>query len=156
MTYPTWFELAKEEPDLNKITAHLTEPDVGAVTIFRGSVRGATQREGLPAETVRLEYEAYEEMALERMKQIASEIWEKWPMIKGVAIIQRVGTLDIGEMTTLVACASGHRDQGGFEAARYGIDRLKEIVTVWKKEVGTDKSIWVEGDYRPSDSDNMK
>jgi molybdopterin synthase catalytic subunit len=54
----------------------------------------------------------------------------------------------------LVACASAHRDQGVFEAARYGIDRLKEIVPVWKKEVGIDRSLWVEGHYRPTEADN--
>ena len=67
------------------------------------------------------------------MAQIAEEIWERWPLVKGIAIVQRVGTLQVGEMTTLVACAAGHRDQGAFEAARYGIDRLKQIVPVWKK-----------------------
>jgi molybdopterin synthase catalytic subunit len=56
-------------------------------------------------------------------------------------------------VTTFVACAGGHRDQGLFEAARYGIDRLKEIVPVWKKEVGTDQSVWVEGHYRPTERD---
>ena len=152
--HTTYFKLAEEEPDLNEITAALTRPDVGAVVMFRGTVRGATQRKGLPEETVRLEYEAYEEMAVERMAQIAREIWDKWPLVKGVAIVQRIGTLGVGEMTTLVVCASGHRDQGAFEAARYGIDRLKEIVPVWKKEVGTDKSVWVEGDYRPNSADN--
>ena len=154
--FPTWFELAENEPDLNKITAHLTEPDVGSVVFFRGSVRGATDREGLPPETIHLEYEAYEEMAVDRMRQIAHEIWEKWPLVKGVAIVQRIGTLDVSNMTTLVACASGHRDQGGFEAARYGIDRLKEIVPVWKKEVSADNSVWVEGDYRPTSQDNLE
>jgi molybdopterin synthase catalytic subunit len=59
-------------------------------------------------------------------------------------------------MTTFVACASGHRDQGAFEAAHYGIDRLKEIVPVWKKEVGSDKSVWVEGDYQATEKDNLE
>jgi molybdopterin synthase catalytic subunit len=59
-------------------------------------------------------------------------------------------------MTTFVACASGHRDEGGFEAARYGIDRLKEIVPVWKKEVGRDKSVWVEGNYQATEKDNIE
>ena len=75
-------------------------------------------------------------------------------MVKGVAIVQRIGKLSIGETTTLVAVAAGHRDQGAFEAARYGIDRLKEIVPVWKKEVGQDQSVWIEGDYRPTETDN--
>ena len=72
----------------------------------------------------------------------------------GVAIVQRIGRLEVGDVTTFVACAAGHRDQGAFEAARYGIDRLKEIVPVWKKEIGPDQSEWVEGTYRPSPDDN--
>jgi molybdopterin synthase catalytic subunit len=88
------------------------------------------------------------------MAQIASEIWQRWPLVMGIAIVQRVGKLEIGETTTIVACAAAHRDQGAFEAARYGIDRLKEIVPVWKKEVGRDRSVWVEGDYRPTQEDN--
>jgi molybdopterin synthase catalytic subunit len=89
------------------------------------------------------------------MVQIAFEIWERWPEVKGVAIVQRVGKLDISDVTTFITCAAEHRDQGVFEAARYGIDRLKEIVPVWKKEVGPDRSVWVEGGYQPSADDNM-
>jgi molybdopterin synthase catalytic subunit len=151
--YPTYFALAREPLDLNAIVAHLTRPDVGAVVVFHGSVRGETDREGLPAETLHLEYEAYEEMARQKMAQIAEEIWSRWPLVRGIAIVQRLGELVIGETTTLVACAAGHRDQGAFDAARYGIDRLKEIVPIWKKEVGADRSVWVEGDYRPTADD---
>ncbi len=93
-------------------------------------------------------------MAEKKMAQIAYEIWERWPGVKGVAIVQRVGKLDISDVTTFITCAAGHRDQGVFEAARYGIDRLKEIVPVWKKEVGPDRSVWVEGGYHPSADDN--
>lgn len=151
--HPTYFALAAGRPDVNAILAHLTQPDVGAVVTFSGFVRGQTERPGLPQATISLEYESYEEMALAKMAQIAEEIWQKWPQIKGIAIVQRIGLLEIGEPTTLVACASGHRDEGGFEAARYGIDRLKEIVPVWKKEIGQDHSVWVEGHYRPGVQD---
>lgn len=154
--FPTYFALTETEPDLNDIHARLTQPDVGAIITFRGSVRGETQREGLPPQTLHLEYEAYEAMAQERMAQIAEEIWERWDDVKGVAIVQRIGRLSVGDLTTLVACAAGHRDQGAFEAARYGIDRLKEIVPVWKKEIGSDQSVWVEGDYRPTSKDNVE
>jgi molybdopterin synthase catalytic subunit len=68
--------------------------------------------------------------------------------------VQRIGKLEIGESTTIVVCAAAHRDQGAFDAARYGIDRLKEIVPVWKKEIGQDHSIWIEGHYRPTEQDN--
>lgn len=152
--HPTYFALTDGELDINAIHRRLVQPDVGAIITFTGYVRGQTQREGLPPQTLYLEYEAYAEMAEERMAQIAREIWEKFPLVKGVAIVQRLGKLDISDVTTFVACAAGHRDQGAFEAARYGIDRLKEIVPVWKKEVGQDKSVWVEGDYRPTTADN--
>jgi molybdopterin synthase catalytic subunit len=154
MAYPTYFAITTDVPDLNAINALLTQPDVGAVITFTGSVRGETQRDGLPQQTLHLEYEAYATMAEEKMAQIAAEIWEQWPLVKGIAIVQRIGTLQVGAMTTLVACAAGHRDQGAFEAARYGIDRLKQIVPVWKKEIGTDHTVWIEGDYRPTTADN--
>jgi molybdopterin synthase catalytic subunit len=152
--YPTYFAVTSDEVDLAIIHARLTGPDVGAIVTFSGSVRGETQREGLPPETIYLEYEAYQGMAELKMGQIAQEIWARWPVVKGVAIVQRIGKLSVGETTTIVACAAGHRDQGAFEAARFGIDRLKEIVPVWKKEVGQDKSVWIEGDYRPTRADN--
>jgi molybdopterin synthase catalytic subunit len=155
MSYPTYFAITTDTPDLNAIQAHLTQPDVGAIITFTGSVRGETQRDGLPPKTLHLEYEAYASMAEGKMAQIAAEIWDRWPLVKGIAIVQRIGTLQVGEMTTLVACAAGHRDQGAFDAARYGIDRLKQIVPVWKKEVGDDHSVWIEGDYRPSAADNQ-
>lgn len=154
LPHPTYFAITTDNLDIPAIHAHLTAPEIGAIVSFTGSVRGQTQRDGLPPETQFLEYEAYSEMAELKMAQIAREIWQKWPLVKGVAIVQRIGRLDIGDNTTFVACASAHRDQGVFEAARYGIDRLKEIVPVWKKEVGEDESIWVEGDYRPTEADN--
>lgn len=153
--HPTYFAVTPDEPDMRAIYEHLTRPDVGAIVNFTGLVRGQTKREGLPAKTLYLEYEAYSTMAEEKMAQIAREIWQRWPKVKGVAIVQRIGKLDVSDITTFVTCAAGHRDQGVFEAARYGIDRLKEIVPVWKKEVGEDESVWVEGSYRPSAEDNL-
>lgn len=153
--HPTYFSLAETAPDLNEIHAALRRPDVGAIITFTGAVRGNTLREGLPPVTLQLEYEAYSAMALERMAQIAAEIWEQWPDVKGVAIVQRIGTLAVGDTTTIVACAAGHRDQGAFEAARYGIDRLKEIVPVWKREIDSERAVWVEGSYRPTAADNL-
>jgi len=153
--HPTYFAISHDEPDMKAIYTHLTQPDVGAIVNFTGLVRGQTQREGLPSETLFLQYEAYSSMAEEKMAQIAREIWQKWPGVKGVAIVQRVGRLDISDVTTFIVCAARHRDQGVFEAARYGIDRLKEIVPVWKKEVGPDQSVWIEGGYHPSEKDNL-
>lgn len=152
--YPTYFAVTESELDINAIHRHLSQPDVGAIVSFTGSVRGETTRGGLPPQTLYLEYEAYSEMAELKMAQIAREIWQRWPLVKGIALVQRIGKLDVGDNTTFVACAAAHRDQGAFEAARYGIDRLKEIVPVWKKEVGADKSLWLEGHYRPTEQDN--
>ncbi len=154
--HPTFFAISPEAPDMRAIYDHLKQPDVGAIVNFTGMVRGQTEREGLPTETLYLEYEAYSGMAEEKMAQIALEIWQKWPGVKGVAIVQRIGKLAISDVTTFIACAAGHRDQGVFEAARYGIDRLKEIVPVWKREVGPNESVWVEGKYQPSAEDNIK
>ncbi|HOU40918.1 MAG TPA: molybdenum cofactor biosynthesis protein MoaE [Promineifilum sp.] len=152
----TYFAVSPDPLDIDAVHARLGGPDIGALVSFTGFVRGRTQRDGLPAETLHLEYEAYEAMATEKMAQIAQEIRARWPMVRGVALVQRLGRLDVGEVTTFVACAGRHRDQGVFEAARYGIDRLKEIVPVWKKEVGADRSVWLEGHYRPTPADNLK
>ena len=154
--HPTYFAITTDKVDLETIQNHLRNPNVGAIVTFTGSVRGETSRDGLPPKTLYLEYEAYLEMAEDKMTQVAQEIWQRWPLVMGIAIVQRIGKLEIGETTTVVACAAAHRDQGAFEAARYGIDRLKEIVPVWKKEVGHDSSIWVEGDYQPTEADNPK
>ena len=154
MEHPVYLAVTTEAIDLNAIQARLRRADVGAIVSFTGSVRGETQREGLPPVTLHLEYEAFGAMAQQKMEQIVREIGERWPMVKGVALVQRIGRLQVGEITTFVACAAGHRDQGAFEAARYAIDRLKEIVPVWKKEVGADQSVWVEGHYRPTAQDN--
>ena len=154
-SYPTYFAVTNAPLDIEAIHARLTGPEIGAVVSFTGFVRGRTQRDGLPPETLHLDYEAYESMAVEKMTQIAREIWARWPEVRGVALVQRLGRLDVGENTTFVACAGAHRDVGVFEAARYGIDRLKEIVPVWKKEVSADRSVWIEGHYRPTPADNL-
>jgi molybdopterin converting factor subunit 1 len=150
---PEVFLLPDGPIDHDEIIAAITTPSTGAVCLFSGMVRGATDRPGHQKETAHLEYEAYTPMALAKMKQVADEIREMWPGVQGIAIAQRVGVLKVGQNTVLIACSSGHRDEGCFEAARYGIDRLKEIVPVWKKEVGPSGESWIEGEYRPSASD---
>ena len=150
---PEIFLLPDGPVDHDEIVAAVTTSATGAVCLFSGMVRGETDRPGHQKETAHLEYEAYTPMALVKMKQVADEIREMWPGVQGIAIAQRVGILKVGQNTVLIACSSGHRDEGCFEAARYGIDRLKEIVPVWKKEVGPDGESWLEGEYRPSAAD---
>lgn len=151
-SYPTIFAISQESLDLDALLASITLPTTGAACIFTGMVRGVTTR-GDPHETVYLEYEAYQPMAEAKMRQVADEIRQQWPSVEGIAIVQRVGRLEAGTPTVLIACTAAHRDTGVFEAARYGIDRLKEIVPVWKKEFGPDGDFWVEGDYLPGRED---
>ncbi len=145
---PTVFSITEDEIDLNDLLAKITLTSTGAAAIFTGMVRGVTAREN-PHETAYLEYEAYVPMAEAKMKQVADEIRVRWPVIEGIAIVQRIGKLYPKTPTVLIACTAAHRDTGVFDAARYGIDRLKEIVPVWKKEVSPDGESWVEGDYIP-------
>jgi molybdopterin synthase catalytic subunit len=151
--FPTHFHITEDILDLNELVASITLPTTGASCVFTGIVRGSTQREGQPPETHYLEYEAYVPMAETKMAQVADEIRERWPAIEGITIVQRIGKLMPGTPTVLIACSAGHRDTGVFEAARYGIDRLKEIVPIWKKEVGPDDQTWVQGGYQPKQGD---
>jgi molybdopterin synthase catalytic subunit len=148
MDHPTTISITDEELDINGLLASVTPASSGAAAIFSGIVRGMTDR--VPQhETTFLEYEAYKPMAEAKMRQVAEEIRNKWPSVEGIAIVQRVGRLFPRTPTVIIICTAAHRDTGVFEAARYGIDRLKEIVPVWKKEVGPDGEFWVEGEYIP-------
>ena len=146
--YPTIFSITEDELDLDALLDAITLTSTGAAAIFTGMVRGVTSR-GDAHDTVYLEYEAYKPMAEAKMKQVADEIRTRWPTIEGIAVVQRIGRLYPRTPTVLIACTAAHRDTGVFEAARYGIDRLKEIVPVWKKEVGPNGEEWVEGEYIP-------
>jgi molybdopterin converting factor subunit 1 len=147
--YPEIFRITDRQIDLNELVASVTLPSTGAVCTFTGTVRGVSS----DAETIQLNYEAYRPMAEAKMKQVAAEIRSRWLDVQGIALVQRVGQLSVGEFTVLIAVSAGHRDQGVFEAARYGIDRLKEIVPVWKREIGPEDQHWVEGHYHPTEKD---
>ena len=147
-----FFALCTDPLDVDAISARLVTPQAGGVCAFTGYVRGRTER-GDPRETSFLEYEAYRPMAETKLAQIAAEMRARWPEVINIAIVQRTGRVEPGEASVLVACSAAHRDTGIFEAARYGIDRLKQIVPVWKKEVGPEGETWVEGDYIPGEAD---
>jgi molybdopterin synthase catalytic subunit len=148
MNKPTIIALTEKDMDINSVLAQITLPSTGAAAIFTGIVRGKTVR-GSAHETEYLDYEAYQPMAEAKMHQVAIEMRQKWPSIEGIAILQRTGRLGPGVPSTIIACTASHRDTGIFDAARYGIDRLKEIVPVWKKEIGSQGEMWVEGNYHP-------
>jgi molybdopterin synthase catalytic subunit len=140
-----------EPISLDEVAAKVVRPETGAVAVFGGIVRNVTA--GKPVE--HLEYEAYETMALARLRQVAEEARAQWPKIVDIAIVQRVGHLEVGENAVVVAVSSPHRGDGCFEACAYAINRLKQIVPIWKKEVSPDGSEWIEGDYHPSATDNL-
>lgn len=147
-SFPTIISITEAELNLDELLASVTIPSTGAAAIFSGIVRGETSR-GEAHATVYLEYEAYQPMAEAKMRQVADEIRSRWPSVEGIGIVQRVGQLYPKTPTVLIVCTAPHRDTGVFEAARYGIDRLKEIVPVWKKEVGPEGEFWVDGEYIP-------
>lgn len=150
--FPTILKVTHDPLDLDGLVEQITFETTGAVCVFSGIVRGKTTR-GEDHETLALEYEAYTPMAEAKMAQVAEEIRLRWPTVEGIVIVQRIGRLEPKTPTVLIACGAAHRDTGVFEAARYGIDRLKEIVPIWKKEIGAHGEIWVEGDYHPHSGD---
>jgi molybdopterin converting factor subunit 1 len=147
--FPTLTRIALDKFDADQIIRELTLSTTGAVVTFTGAVRASEQEK----QVAQLFYEAYTPMAEAKLKQVADEMRARFPQIEGIALIQRVGALSAGEPTVLVAVSSPHRDQGCFEAARYGIDRIKEIVPVWKKEIGPNGEQWIEGHYKPQSGD---
>lgn len=138
------FEITTAPISVDEVNRRVSSPAVGAVVSFAGVVRGVSGGRLVH----HLEYEAYPEMAEPMLAQIAEEIKARWPVEK-VAIVHRVGRQEIGETSVVIAIASAHR-QGAFEAGRYAIDRIKEIVPVWKKECFEGGEVWVEGPEKPS------
>ncbi len=112
-------------------------PGVGGIDVFIGTVRDATKGK----KVLRLEFEAYERMALKEMQRIADDVLAKWPVSK-VVIHHRTGVLQVGEVPVVIAVGAAHRD-AAFEACRYAIDTLKQTVPIWKKEFFEDGEVWV-------------
>jgi len=131
------FEVTTAELSADQVIARLADPGNGAVVTFVGVVRDNT--DGRPV--LYLEYEAYPEMAEEMLRQIGAEVQQRWESIRQVAIVHRVGRLGIGEASVVIALSAAHRPEM-FDALHYAIDRLKEIVPIWKKEVWSDGSEW--------------
>lgn len=117
--------------------AWVAAPECGGIDLFIGTVRNATKGKAV----VRLEFEAYEAMALSEMRKIADAAMAKWPVHK-ILVHHRVGNLVVGDIAVIIAVASPHRD-AAFEACRYVIDTLKQTVPIWKKEVFEDGEQWV-------------
>ena len=131
-----------ETPD---IVAQLKAPRDGGVVVFEGIVRNHSGSRS----TLYLEYEAYETMALAKMREIGAQMREKFP-IRRFAMIHRLGGLEIGETSVLIAVCSAHR-AAAFEACRFGIDTLKRTVPIWKKEYFEDGAVWADGEPFPAE-----
>jgi MoaE-MoaD fusion protein len=141
------FEVTEKPLSLDEVASRLLAPDRGGITVFAGTVRGITPAgDGSDGEfaTDYLEYEAYPEMAELVLAQIAAEAQTRWPDISALAIVHRIGRLAVGETAVVVAAAASHR-QNTFAACQYAIDRVKQIAPIWKREVGADGAVWVEG-----------
>lgn len=133
--------LTPDPIDHATLTEAVRRPGCGAVVTFLGTVRDLTGDEI----TTALEYEAYPPMAERKMAEIANELRTRWP-VGEVALVHRVGRLEVGEVSVAVAVSAPHRP-AAFEACRYAIDRLKEVVPIWKKDLGTaGKAEWVHPD----------
>jgi len=131
------FEITEEDISVDEVVARLADPAIGAVITFVGVVRSVTEGR----EVRYLEYEAYPEMAEKVLRQIGDEIRARWKTIREVAIVHRVGRLQVGETAVVIALSAAHRHEV-FDAVHYAIDRLKEVVPIWKKEVWADGAGW--------------
>lgn len=115
----------------------IMSPQAGGIDIFIGTVRDATKGK----KVIRLEFEAYKNMAKKEMEKIAEQAFSKWPVQK-ILIHHRTGVLQVGEIPVIIAVAAAHRD-AAFDACRYIIDTLKQTVPIWKKEIFEDGEVWV-------------
>jgi molybdopterin synthase catalytic subunit len=125
---------------MEEAASFVADPAAGASCIFAGTVRNHSE-----AGVVRgLIYEAWEEQAERRLREVAAEMRSMWP-VRRVALLHRIGALDVGETSVVVACSAPHRAEA-FDACRHGIERLKQDVPIWKKEgLATGEAHWVMG-----------
>lgn len=122
---------------VEEVTNKVKSVNAGAITVFIGTVRELTNGK----RTLYLEYQAYEPMAVKKLKEIGSEITEKWPQTK-VAITHRIGRLEISDIAVVIAVSSPHRREA-YEANEYAIERIKQMVPIWKKEFWEDGTKWI-------------
>lgn len=137
--------ITRHRIDTQQVLSALKCGDDGAAVVFEGVVRNQTRGR----KTLYLEYEAYEEMALEQMESLTSEALQKF-QIRDVSIVHRLGHLEVGEISVLIVVASAHR-AAAFDACRWLIDTLKRKVPIWKKEFFEDGAVWADGEPFPAE-----
>lgn len=135
-----WVRLTREPIRPDEFLPRLKAPADGAVVTFDGIVRNHSGDK----ETLYLDYEAYEPLAVKKMQEIAGEIRARYP-VDAIALVHRLGRLQIGETSVFIAVSAAHR-AAAFDACRYAIERLKRTVPIWKKEYFADGAVWVEGE----------
>ena len=140
------FEITREPINKLGLEQRLVTGAAGAVVTFDGVVRNNTKGRSV----LTLQYEAYEPMAVKEMQRVGEEIHTQWPEVETIGIVHRFGELKISESSIVIVVTSPHR-RVAFEACRYAIDRVKQTVPIWKKEIFEDGEAWVEG-QRPDTS----
>jgi molybdopterin synthase catalytic subunit len=133
-----WIAVTGRPLPVDDVLAWVARPGCGAIVSFAGTVRDHS--DGRPAVTS-LEYEVYPEQAVPRLETVAASARARWPMIGRVAMLHRVGRLDVGEVSVVVAVSTPHRAEA-FDAAEYCIDTLKHSVPVWKRETWAGGTDW--------------
>jgi molybdopterin synthase catalytic subunit len=130
-------KISIEALDIQACIDAVMSPESGGIDVFIGTVRNATKGK----QVVRLEFEAYEKMAVSELNKIAEDVVKRWPVHK-IVIHHRTGVLEVGEVPVIIAVSAAHR-AAAFDACRYTIDTLKQTVPIWKKEVFEDGEVWV-------------
>lgn len=138
-------KIVRERIDTQAVLEAIKRPEDGAAAVFEGIVRNNTRGR----QTLYLDYEAYEEMALKQMEALAQQALEKFA-VRDVALVHRLGRLEIGETSVLIVVASAHRG-AAFDACQWLIDTLKKTVPIWKKEYFVDGAVWADGEPFPAE-----
>jgi molybdopterin synthase catalytic subunit len=131
------FRVTNEPIDLSELVRYVTDPQAGAIVPFIGTTRNNNEGRRVTA----LDYEAYPEMAEKELARIGDEARKKWPICK-MAIVHRLGPVQIGEASVMIAVSSAHRD-AAFAATRFAIEEIKKTVPIWKKEVFEGGEVWI-------------
>jgi molybdopterin synthase catalytic subunit len=135
------FRLVREPIDIPQIIDAIKKPEDGAVVVFDGTVRNNARDRAVRF----LEYDAYESMALKKLQEIGDRAKSAYG-IRDIAIVHRLGHMEVGECSIIIAVASAHRGPA-FDACRFAIDTIKKIVPIWKKEFYADGEVWIEGGH---------
>lgn len=138
------YQLVREPIDMAALARHVRAPEDGATVTFDGFVRNESHNRA----TLYLDYEAYESMAIAKMREIGAQLHEKY-RIHRVAMVHRLGHLEIGETSVFIAVSAPHR-AAAFDACRFAIDTLKRTVPIWKKEYFKDGAVWADGELPPA------